>query len=312
MKPIHELLHPALDGYGQGLRDGDVENAMWCLCLRFLYLPYLMGRPISSMLVEFPKVAAQLEEAKRTKELWAFRALWKMMLTMQLPPSEASGKIEEELEGLSTVEMKAWHVGFTNFAVGEVLLFLFGDHEARVKRMLMEEKGNYLSVIWPGFLLGTIETFHRGIAWYDMARRTGKRRYKTEAQKIRKKVASWVAAGNPNVSHYHLLLSAEQAVLDQKYKMATSLYKQAIVSAARGGHLHHAAFFNERFADYRLEIHGDTEDGKHYTREAIRYYKAWGAVGKAKELKKKKMKADPEFWYSSQFVEKSTDFDLFD
>ncbi|CAJ1928241.1 unnamed protein product [Cylindrotheca closterium] len=284
MKPLHESLQPALGGYVQGLKDGEIENAMSCLCLRFLYLPYLMGKPLSSIVEEFPKLAAQLEEAKRAKELWAFRALWKMMLNLQVPPDEASKKLDGEDLELSEDDRKSWHVGFTNFAIGEMLLFLFTDHEARVERLLGEEKGNTFPEKIPAFLLGTIDTFHRGIAWYAMARRTGRKRYKSEAKKIRKAVSSWVSAGNPNVVHYDLLLSAEQAVLDKKYDKADDFYRRAIVSAARGGFLHHAALFNERFAEYRIDIHGDIDDYKYYTQEAIRYYTDWGAVGKAKEL----------------------------
>mmetsp|Transcript_22825 Transcript_22825/g.56383 ORF Transcript_22825/g.56383 Transcript_22825/m.56383 type:complete len:140 (-) Transcript_22825:14-433(-) len=130
------------------------------------------------------------------------------------------------------------------------------------------------------------ETFSRGVALYAMARKTKSRRYKGRANTIRKTVAKWEKAGNPNVKHFHAMLRAEQAALDRRYVLADELYKEAIVYAARPGFLHHAALFNERYADYRLTEHGDKEDARYYLAEAVRYYTEWGAIGKAEQLKK--------------------------
>ena len=130
---------------------------------------------------------------------------------------------------------------------------------------------------------GNIDTFHRGLVWYAMARRKKNRRSKSEAKKILKQVAKWANAGNPNVRHYHLMLRAEQAALERKSTIAEELYREAIVNAARTGHLHHAALFNERFSEYYHE-RGDGHDAKYYLGEAVRYYNEWGAVGKAEEL----------------------------
>lgn len=286
MLPLNETLQPALDGYVQGLKDGEIENAMSCLCLRFLYVPYAMGKSLTSIIENFPKVVAQLEESRRAKELWAFQAWWNMMQKLQLPPSEASTQLELSL---TKEERKPWHTGNENFAIGELLLF-FGFHKERAERLLGDEKGNTYSDNIPGFLPGTIDTFHRGIAWYSMARCKGNKKYQSEANQVRRKIAKWVKAGNPNVVHYDLLLNAEQAVLDKKYVKADEFYRQAIVSAARGGHLHHAALFNERCADYRINVHKDVDNGKHYMLQAIRYYVEWGAIGKAKQLEHEIMK----------------------
>lgn len=47
-----------------------------------------------------------------------------------------------------------------------------------------------------------------------------------------------------------MILSAEQAASEKDYKKAETLYQETIVSAARTGHLHHAALCNERYADF--------------------------------------------------------------
>ena len=81
------------------------------------------------------------------------------------------------------------------------------------------------------------------------------------------------------------MLQAEYAALSKKYEKADDLYKQAISHAVRNDHLHHAALFHERFAEYRLELRNDRKDGKYHLEKAIRYYTEWGAVGKAEHLK---------------------------
>ncbi|KAL3940858.1 MAG: hypothetical protein SGBAC_004686 [Bacillariaceae sp.] len=123
-----------------------------------------------------------------------------------------------------------------------------------------------------------------------MARKTGKRKYKSRAANVRKKIAKWAAKGNPNAKDYDMLLRAEQAVLNHKYSTADDLYKKAIVHAARIGHLSHVALYNERFAEYRLEVHGERNDYEYHIREAMRYYTDWGAVGKAEQLRQEVFK----------------------
>ena len=194
-----------------------------------------------------------------------------------------------EGEEFSQSEEKAesnMYIGNVNLALGELLLY-FGDHEERAKRLLGEEKGKTYSELVQGYPPHGIETFHRGITWFAMARKTGKRAYKSRAIKIMKEIAKWAEKGNPNVKDYDLFLHAEEAVLNKKYESAESLYKQAIVHTCRIGHLGHAALYNERFAEYRLEVRKDVDDAKYHMGEAIRYYTEWGAVGKANQLRDK-------------------------
>ena len=67
------------------------------------------------------------------------------------------------------------------------------------------------------------------------------------------------------------MLGVKQAALEKKFEKAEGLCKEALVYAARTGHLHHAALFNERFAAYYLEVHGNLDDYKYHMIEAIRY-----------------------------------------
>jgi len=243
-----------------------------------------MGRPLGRIAENCQRISAQLEEAKLAQQLFALRVYWQMILNLQLTPCESSKKLEGERYRPSSETMRTpINAGIENFAIGEVLLF-FGDHEARTNRLFGEEKGKTYFEVVRGHIIGHIDTFHRGIAWFAMARQKGKRKYRAKACKIKKLVAKWAKKGDPNVKHYHRMLDAELAALNKNYEMADQLYKDAIALAARTGHLHHTALFNERFAEYRLEVHGDHDDSRYHLQQAIKFYTEWGAVGKAEEL----------------------------
>mmetsp|Transcript_24272 Transcript_24272/g.59418 ORF Transcript_24272/g.59418 Transcript_24272/m.59418 type:complete len:610 (+) Transcript_24272:2715-4544(+) len=284
VKPLHTCLAPTMNGYTQGLRSGDNEWSLYNLLSHFVCLPYAMGSPLAPILRDCPKVLLQIEEAKLKDHLLVVRILFQMVMNLQLPPGEKFEKLNgnhyspEDEEGNES----AGHMGHLHFAEGELMVF-HGNYDELANRAIA--KGDHYSQLMMGFFLIPMETFHRGIALYAMARRTKRRKYKAHANKIRKQVTKWSNDGNPNVKHYVMILNAEQAVLDKHYEKADELYKGAIVYTARSGHLHHAALCNERYADYRL-LRSDVDDAKYYMSEAVRYYREWGAVGKAEKLRK--------------------------
>lgn len=232
-----------------------------------------------------------------------------MVANLQMTPSDTTRKLKGQIYCEETDDSSTF-LGTIHFAQNQLSLY-FGDYEAVATSDA--EKGDYYAECMPGnsfiplgksfllkcrmtvisidlaheiYFLHPIETFHRGIAVFAMARRTRNRKYKSRATKLRKMISKFAKSGNPNVIHYDLMLRAEQAALDRRYAKADELYKEAVVHAARTGSLHHVALFNERYAEYRLHDHDDVDDAKYLMTEAARYYLEWGAVGKAGELKK--------------------------
>ena len=88
------------------------------------------------------------------------------------------------------------------------------------------------------------------------------------------------------MKHYECFLDAEHAALKGKKVYAKDQYEEAIKMAARTGHLHHAALFNERFADFLKHDLVDKEESSYRLKEAIRWYKEWGAKRKVELLEK--------------------------
>ncbi|CAJ1969052.1 unnamed protein product [Cylindrotheca closterium] len=284
VKPFNEVLTPMGNVVTEGLRSGDLEYAICNLVSNKISLPYTMGRPLASILNECPKTLIQCEDAAQSSNAMALKVLWQMMKNLSDPscpnPSELEGDIfsaESDEETLNT------HVAFVNLAQGELALFN-GDYETAAKRAL--EVKDMFAKLCPGFLVNIAEPFSRAVPLYAAARSTKKRKYRVEARRLLKMIGKWKAAGNPNVLYYHLFLTAEQFALDKKYDSAQQKYEEAIEAVTAVGHLHHLGLIHERYSDF-LEERSMNEKSKESLRQAIRYYREWGAGVKVERLEQR-------------------------
>ena len=73
--------------------------------------------------------------------------------------------------------------------------------------------------------------------------------------------------------------------MEKKLSKSEALYKDAIVMAARAGHLGHAALSSERYANFLLKEVGDEDGAGHQMKETIRFYCDWGADAKVRILR---------------------------
>eukprot|EP00980_Cylindrotheca_fusiformis_P013966 scaffold3631_cov73-Cylindrotheca_fusiformis.AAC.1 len=204
-RPLQHCCAYAADGYVSGMRSGDTVFAMWNLICSHAWLPYALGKRLGSILEQCPKLLSQMEELSQ--------------------PEQAIG-FENVLA--DDTQLGAVDVGTIHLWQGELLVFY--DIEAAAKRAIKD--GDKYAKLNPSIFHVLFETFHRAIALFAMARRTRKRKYRSTANKLAKRIEGWVRSGNPNVSHYHAALLAEQAALNKKYDVAEENYKNAIVLAA--------------------------------------------------------------------------------
>ena len=141
------------------------------------------------------------------------------------------------------------------------------------------------------------EVCHRVVVLYAAALKTKKKRYKVHAKKVRKKVTSWVKAGNPNVRYFDVFFTAEQLALEKKFDEAKGKYKSAIKMATEARHLHHAGLLNERYADFLLDCCSNVEESKRALKIAAKWYSDWGALGKVRDLELKLSELNKDlFW----------------
>lgn len=280
-KPLQSCLSPFLEGYNSGMQSGNTSYAMWALTMYQMFGPFQLGKPLMSIEEALFKTIAHMEELKQVDQGLLMRIQGQMVLNLM-------GKSAETivLKGL-LFDIDGWVLTTTNqeamVNLAQLNLYIcFGDFERAAELAL--SFGNKFAANFPGHFLCQQETFLRGLALCTMAHRTKKRKYKKPAMKILKTVEKWIKNGNPNVQHYYCLLKAEEAALNQKYKIAESFYKESIVLAARTGHLYHAALSNERYADFLLSDLSDEEEFDYHIEAATRFYADWGAVAKVEKL----------------------------
>lgn len=238
----------------------------------------MMGKPLDSVIAACEKMVPTMDDLNQKEHAMATRSGWQLALNLR-------GLVDNELvlEGQALKhgqgsESKAAKVLQAYFRSD---LYLFFGQYKRAAESALERGEEFPEVIGGAMMM--IETFHRAVALYAMARKTRASKYLKPANKLRDRISKW-AKGNPNVVHYDHFLQAEHAAIKRKYKTAKDHYEVAIKLAARTGHLHHAGLFNERFADM-LEIDlMDGEEALYRLQESVRWYAQWGADLKAEIL----------------------------
>ena len=254
-----------------------------------------MGKSLDSVIAECKNCVAQIQEVNIQDQVAILDMYWKLFLDLK-------GQEEEfdALSGFSFTSSGLFSLSNDGIVVKTVLqeasldlgrleyLVLYGEYEQAADFAI--KIGEQFAEKCPSHFFGMMETFHRGVALYAMARRTKKRKYKTHAKRIRKTIKTWMRKGNPNVEHYLLFLNAEQAAINKDFKSANESYKRSIALAARTGNLHHAGLLNERYAEFLLRDMKDEKEACYRLQEAIRFYKEWGAEKKAQILEEALLK----------------------
>mmetsp|Transcript_33625 Transcript_33625/g.81470 ORF Transcript_33625/g.81470 Transcript_33625/m.81470 type:complete len:1082 (-) Transcript_33625:65-3310(-) len=282
--PLQNCVKPALEGYRLAMKFGKVDYAAWHLAQYYVHLPYTMGRPLGPMIAEFDRVLSQLEEFAQTAEALRLRVYWQMMLDMQVCRKGNVEFLNGEVFNSSHVKEERSHKLAKHLAEGELMLFSSNYSNAADRALKYKDR---FEKKMPTFFQGMIETFHRGVSLYAMAHQTKKRRYISSANSVRKTIGKWVKKGNPNVVYYYAFLCAEHFALKQQAAKAEEKYQKAILFAARSGILHHAALFNERYADFLVGCNRDKDEIEYRLKESTRYYEEWGAKGKVQQLRKR-------------------------
>jgi len=284
-KPLETCFAPFANAYTSGMRTGNSEYAMWASIMRRIFLSFHLGKPLGKILAKCETCAAQTEELKQHDQDTFLRMFWQVILNLTGVSNSTKTLHGEAYNSVKFVRKTPLHDSLYNLAKLELLLF-FGDYEGAAQ--LSIECDESFSKSFPGFFLCMIETFHRGIALYAMARKTKQGKYKRRARQILRTIGMWRDKGNPNVDHYWIFLKAEDEALRRNYEIAKKYYVESIRLAARNGHLHHAALINERYGDFVKEELNDDEEYKYRMHEAIRFYREWGASAKVDLLMKTK------------------------
>lgn len=283
VKPLETARAVFEKGVLVGRREGNLVFTSWAIILHAIILPYATGRPIHSILESCPDILTEFEETKLAAHQLSVKAFHQMLLNISDPsceqPSIHIGKIYKDTK--EDHKGNLVHLGDKLVEEGE-LCFWHEDYEISARRAL--KVGETHAKIAPSNFLNQIESFHRAVALYAAAIKTKKRKYRTAANKIRKKLATFVEYGNTTIQYYHLFLTAEKLSLEKRCREAKMKYEAALLIASNLGHLHHLGLMNERYSDFLQRDLAMEKESRYRLQEAIRYYTEWGAVHKVKAL----------------------------
>ena len=278
VKPLESCVDAIKEGIVAGRQEGDIVHTLFCVALDVIILPYCIGRPLGIILEGCPGVLNECEESQLPAHILMTRKYWQMVANLHDPstyknPSVLFGKIYTERN-----EDHEWTpVQFSDKIVAEgEIVFWHEDYEVSAKRAL--EIGEIYAKLAPVNSWNLIESFHRGVALYDVALRTKQRKYKRAANGIRKRMESWAKYGNTTIQYFSLLLTAEQLALEKKHDEAKLKYEEALEGVGKLGHLHHLGLVNERYSEFLLKELSMEEESRSRLEESLRYYKEWGLV----------------------------------
>jgi len=262
---------------------GDTTFATWGLVTGRIAIPFFLGWPLDQLKRDCSKVLSQTEEVAQSLQSVSTRLLWQMYINLSDSSISQNTTLEGEVLNPTHINSQDKTVYPPNSYMARVFLHLvFSDYEAAGE--LAIEKGDYYSKAIPGVVTILGETFHRAIALFAAFRQTKKKKFRTAANKLQKKIVGWEKAGNPNVKHFVVFLDAESAALRNKHEKAKTKYVEAITGASRDGYRQYEALFNERYADYLSQHETLADEAAKRRSEAIRAYREWGAHAKVAQM----------------------------
>jgi len=282
VRPMNECLPAIWDGYSLAMRSGDTEFSCWSLYAT-VTIPLFFGAPLPQVLGRCPAVMHQFEEAAQSQPIMILKIMWQMAVNLHdsscREPQLLKGEIFSNGKDTGTNTI---HIATVHLCQSDLLLF-YGEYCSAADMAL--ERGDLYQEALPANCVIIFEAFHRALVLYAAALQTNKKKYKKEAKKIRRMLSKRVVAiANPDFDYFKTMLDAEQFAVDKKHEEADKHYTEAIKLAISRGHLSHAAVFCERHSDFLLRERSDRTKSNEQLKQAIDYYKQWGAEGKVKVL----------------------------
>ena len=167
------------------MRTGNSEYAMWASVMRRILLSFHLGKPLGRILAKCETCATQTEELKQHDQDTFLRMFWQVVLNLTGNSRTKKALHGEAYNSVKFVRKTPLHDALHNFARLELLIF-FGDFSEAAE--LAIECDETFSKAFPGFFMCMLETFHRGVALYAMARKTKQSKYKRRARQVLKTI----------------------------------------------------------------------------------------------------------------------------
>jgi hypothetical protein len=276
-KPLHACLDPLRSAYYTGLETGCVDFGSLSITLYSIFY-FLCGRPLQPFVAEMMRIISQLEVLGQAFAIMELRQKVQIARDLTVKPSSPSVR---RYSGMLGNPPKSLYF-FTAFC-----LYVLGEDEMSLQAAQVASFGQ----LTPGHILVSFARFVEGLVYFSAYRRKRKWEYLRKARRAMKAMTSIAATQAVNCTGMALLLRAEAAASGSASACALDLYIEAIASFTRSGFVHFAAIANERAGEFC----NDESMRETFVSRATQLYEAWGAIGKAgqlRELGKRGKKAD--------------------
>jgi len=311
-KPFHESLDPLMAGYRSGIESGDMEYAL-VAAMQYSLLYIFVGLPLAPLESDLVAFADQVHRYHLPFVLEVtFYTYREFVFDMQgiehdkididgadkarlidgsarsssnnsTTPSETA--IENTVRPLIRREMCMMNIQKCYF---------FGEYE-------MAEKAIQELRDLPKFDYSVLRTINRdtfiGLVYFALANSTGRKKYRSEGQRIIQEFETYAKYGNVNSLHILKLLRAEDAMIGETdWSKVEPYYDEAINGAARSGFTNHGALANERAGRCLQQMiarnnklgkdNAIIDQAKRYIERAMALYREWGATEKVDQLER--------------------------
>jgi hypothetical protein len=295
---LRTCLKPLLLGYEVGMKEGDIENSLFC-AYQYGNLATCAGRPLNLVHADMLDFTTQMKIYSQETIYQMSLPQWQFALIMMAEPAPEppllSGDVmvfDEMMKHL----LETNHVYLQDVTrMNQMLLaFYFGDYQlawAMVEASKDFKKSNMANFLVPR------RVFFLGMTAFCLARsRRPNRVWKQRGTRAIAQLKKWLVGGNINCIHMVHLLEAEEEALrygkDDTGKVLRK-FQMALSMASRAGFIHDAALASERTAEYlsvgMASCCSDSSSSRvrDYVELAMTSYTEWGALAKVDQLKKK-------------------------
>jgi predicted ATPase len=286
-RPLEESIEPLVRSYELGAKAGDHYFSL-SAGIGSVAMAFYCGQPLVHLEEDLRFLAKRAVEMNRGQVVAVVRTLLQLLqnlLGRSDNPLILSGDTmnEEDMIADNLATRNQLGARYLNFA--RLILFV---HMANwvacaglIQQVLKNEKSSPLEMNW-------ISSFYCGVASFELAKRTRRRRYRTIGRTIVKRMAAWVDAGVVNCEPLLLILKAEEMATLARAPPSKVLeaYDEAIASCRVHNVPHYEALSNERAAD-SLIADWQYSDARGYAKEAYSLHETWQCDAKLQSLSTK-------------------------
>ncbi len=274
VRPRRSVLAPLRRAYREACEHGDLEFSHYAFGHRVIYAA-MSGEPLGALATDFDTYSAITRRRGRPDTNPFGRAT--RMLIRPMPTEDFQRELTEIDEGARhgrEARIRPWVFWL-------LTLCILGKYEHAWE--LAEEASEWADDIASTWSQLVDYYFFWGITAAELATGSRSRRHRRVLARSLRRVRTWARHG-PDFEHMLMGLKAERARLRGHFSHAQTLYANAIRSAAGRGYSHHAGFLNERLARLLVQ-QGRRLQAASAIRQAILFYRRWGASAKIAELR---------------------------